>query len=70
MAVIHQPRSSIFAMFDKLMILSEGSLMYYGDAAKAVDYFSTLSRFENEFTCPHNYNPSDFFLDLLSPDHR
>jgi ABC-type multidrug transport system ATPase subunit len=70
MAVIHQPRSSIYAMFDQLMILSEGSLMYHGEAAKAVDYFSSLSRYGQEFTCPHNYNPSDFFLDLLSPDHR
>lgn len=70
MAVIHQPRSSIYAMFDQLMILSEGCLMYHGEANKAVDYFSSLSRHGQEFICPHNYNPSDFFLDLLSPDHR
>lgn len=70
MAVIHQPRSSIFAMFDQLMILSEGTLMYHGKASMAVDYFSSLSRVNGEFTCPNNYNPSDFFLDLLSPDHR
>jgi hypothetical protein len=70
MAVIHQPRSSIYAMFDQLMILSEGSLMFHGEASKAIDYFSSLSRFESEFSCPPNFNPSDFFLDLMSPDHR
>jgi ABC-type multidrug transport system ATPase subunit len=70
MAVIHQPRSSIYAMFDQLMILSEGSLMFHGEASRAIDYFSSLSRFDGEFVCPPNFNPSDFFLDLMSPDHR
>ena len=32
-ASIHQPRSSIFAMFDDLVLLSEGEIVYCGDAA-------------------------------------
>lgn len=64
-AVIHQPRSSIFDMFDKLLLLSEGNTMYYGDAKHAVDYFKSL-----KYPCPEDFNPSDFFLDLLSPDNR
>lgn len=63
--VVHQPRSSIYEMFDRLMILSEGKLMYFGEASQAVDYFSTSS-----YSCPENFNPADFFLDLLSPDNR
>jgi ABC-type multidrug transport system ATPase subunit len=63
--VIHQPRSSIFDMFDKLLILSEGSTMYYGDAKGSIQHFAGLG-----FRCPHNFNPPDFFLDLLSPDNR
>ena len=64
-SVIHQPRSSIYEMFDKLLILSEGKLMYYGEATKAVDYFASVN-----YPCPESFNPADFFLDLLSPDNR
>lgn len=64
-SVIHQPRSSIFSMFDRLLLLSEGRTMYSGVASDAVDYFAT-----GGFHCQEFYNPSDFFLDILSPDNR
>ena len=35
-ATVHQPRSSIFAMFDMLQLLSEGRTMYFGPASQAV----------------------------------
>jgi ABC-type multidrug transport system ATPase subunit len=38
-ASIHQPRSSIFAMFDDLVLLSEGSLLYAGPAAGCLAHF-------------------------------
>lgn len=62
---IHQPRSSIFKMFDILLLLSEGKTMYYGPAKDAVHFFS-----EAQFKCPVNYNPADFFLDVVSMDFR
>jgi ABC-type multidrug transport system ATPase subunit len=64
-SVIHQPRSSIFEMFDKLLVLSEGRTMYFGNAEDAVPYFSSIGH-----SCPDAFNPSDFFLDLLSMDNR
>ena len=36
---IHQPRSSIFAMFDDLLILSEGKLLYEGSAEASLRFF-------------------------------
>jgi len=63
--VIHQPRSSIFNMFDRLMLLSEGKVMYSGVSSDAVNYYGKLG-----FQCPEAYNPADFFLDLLSMDTR
>ena len=36
LSTIHQPRSSIFAMFDLLLLIAEGKLLYYGPAALAV----------------------------------
>lgn len=62
---IHQPRSSIFSLFDQLLLLSEGRVMYHGPARDAVAYFASLS-----FRMPRHFNPADFFLDLLSVDAR
>jgi hypothetical protein len=52
-------------MFDRLLVLSEGRTMYYGAADEAVTHFAAEG-----FSCPESFNPSDFFLDLLSPDNR
>eukprot|EP00922_Rhytidocystis_sp_ex-Travisia-forbesii_P036219 GHVS01053731.1.p1 GENE.GHVS01053731.1~~GHVS01053731.1.p1 ORF type:complete len:663 (+),score=85.60 GHVS01053731.1:1-1989(+) len=59
---VHQPRSQVFAMFDKLLLLSQGSVVYHGEANLIVDYFS-----RNGFPCPLQFNPADYILDLLSP---
>uniref|UniRef100_A0A7S0ZHE1 Probable ATP-dependent transporter ycf16 n=1 Tax=Timspurckia oligopyrenoides TaxID=708627 RepID=A0A7S0ZHE1_9RHOD len=62
---IHQPRSNIFVMFDYLCLLSLGQVVYYGPAAGAVTYFSAL-----QFDCPTQFNPADYFIDLISVDPR
>ena len=64
-SVIHQPRSSIYNMFDRLLLLSEGKQMFFGYASEAVAYFSAAG-----YPCPSHFNPSDYFLDILSPDTR
>ncbi len=64
-AVIHQPRSSIFNMFDKLLLLTDGRNAFFGESSHSVKYFSGLG-----YSCPESFNPSDYFLDLLSPDNR
>lgn len=64
-SVIHQPRSSIFSSFDKLLLLSEGRTIYMGKASDALAHFV-----EAKFTMNKFYNPADFFLDILSPDTR
>lgn len=62
---IHQPRSSIYAMFAKLLLISEGRLLYIGEARDAVEYFSSM-----RFDCPNLTNPADFFMDITSLDSR
>ncbi|KAI7840285.1 hypothetical protein COHA_006067 [Chlorella ohadii] len=64
-ATIHQPRSSIFALFDMLLVLSEGQATYYGPAAEAVEWFASCG-----FACSAHYNPADFFADVVAIDHR
>ena len=38
---IHQPSSEIYALFDNLLLLSQGEIVYYGPAAKAMEYFTS-----------------------------
>ncbi|XP_053499308.1 broad substrate specificity ATP-binding cassette transporter ABCG2 isoform X1 [Ictalurus furcatus] len=61
---IHQPRYSIYRLFDTLTLLVSGRQVYHGPAQSALDYFSNIG-----FTCePHN-NPADFFLDVINGDY-
>jgi len=46
-ATIHQPRSTITSTFDKLLLLSDGMTMYFGDAKEAVPYFKSIG-----YACP------------------
>lgn len=60
---IHQPSSRIYHMLDKLLLLCEGSVIYYGSADQAISYFSGLG-----YELPFGINPADFLLDLASGD--
>uniref|UniRef100_A0A673C3Y8 ATP-binding cassette sub-family G member 2-like n=1 Tax=Sphaeramia orbicularis TaxID=375764 RepID=A0A673C3Y8_9TELE len=60
---IHQPRYSIYRLFDSLTLLVSGKQVYHGPAERALEYFSDIG-----YTCePHN-NPADFFLDVINGD--
>ncbi|XP_061816788.1 broad substrate specificity ATP-binding cassette transporter ABCG2-like isoform X2 [Nerophis lumbriciformis] len=60
---IHQPRYSIYRLFDNLTLLVNGKQVYHGPAQGAIGYFSDIG-----YTCePHN-NPADFFLDVINGD--
>ena len=39
---IHQPRYSIFKLFDSLTLLASGRLMFHGPAQQALDYFQSF----------------------------
>lgn len=58
---IHQPSSRLFHRFDKLVVLSRGSLLYFGKASEAMNYFSSIG-------CSPllAMNPAEFFLDLAN----
>jgi ABC-type multidrug transport system ATPase subunit/ABC-type multidrug transport system permease subunit len=58
---IHQPRSALFGLFDRLLLLSQGEVFYFGGAKQAVEYFAVKG-----FPCPSQTNPADFFIDVLS----
>lgn len=39
---IHQPTSEMFFKFDRLMLMAEGKIIYFGDAVQAIDYFGKI----------------------------
>eukprot|EP00908_Phaeocystis_cordata_P017597 Transcript_28954.p1 GENE.Transcript_28954~~Transcript_28954.p1 ORF type:complete len:307 (-),score=106.59 Transcript_28954:315-1142(-) len=43
-SVIHQPRGASFKMFDDLLLLADGQLMYSGPAARAASHFARLGQ--------------------------
>ena len=53
--VIHQPSSQVFESFDKLMLMAEGRMVYFGERADMVDYFANQG-----FKCHPNFNPADY----------
>jgi len=60
-AVIHQPSQSVFGMFDDLMLLSNGSLMYFGEVKDVRSYFGKLG-----YPCPMEVGTAEHVIDLIS----
>ncbi len=57
---IHQPRYSIFKLFDTVLFLSSGRTIYFGPPMNILSYFSS-----HGFQCEEHENPADFVLDVL-----
>jgi ABC-2 type transporter len=58
---IHQPRSNIVALFDQLILLAQGRLVYSGEFAKCQPYFDSIGQH-----CPPGFNIADY---LSAPAH-
>uniref|UniRef100_A0A3Q1GUM1 ABC-type xenobiotic transporter n=1 Tax=Acanthochromis polyacanthus TaxID=80966 RepID=A0A3Q1GUM1_9TELE len=61
---IHQPRYSIYRLFDTLTLLVSGKLVYHGRAQSALAVFNKIG-----YHCEQNDNPADFFLDVINGNH-
>eukprot|EP01069_Polyplicarium_translucidae_P007432 Polyplicarium_translucidae@DN3106_c0_g1_i2.p1 len=59
---VHQPRSQLFSLFDSVVVLSGGKLVFQGPSERVKPYFSSIG-----YDCPADYNPADFIIELLSP---
>ncbi|NWV13252.1 ABCG5 protein, partial [Ptilonorhynchus violaceus] len=62
---IHQPRSELFKLFDKIAIMSFGEMVFCGNPMEMITFFSDCG-----YSCPEQSNPFDFFVDLTSVDTR
>lgn len=61
---IHQPRSNIVALFDQLVLLARGKLVYGGPAPACQTYFESVG-----YPCPAGFNIADFLVDLTMQDN-
>jgi len=60
---IHQPSSAVFRSFDKLIMLAEGHVVYYGTPLQSMAYLQ-----DKELACPSGYNAADHWMDVLVVD--
>jgi ABC-type multidrug transport system ATPase subunit len=58
---IHQPRSNIVSLFDQLLVLAQGRVVYSGEFAKTHAYLDSIGH-----PCPPGFNIADFLIDLTS----
>lgn len=59
---IHQPSSSVFASFDRLILLNKGRMMYQGKTRDVAQDFERLGH-----VVPINYNPADWIVVSMYP---
>ena len=62
---IHQPSSSIFQSFDRLILMVEGSFIYQGPANASIDYFNQIG-----YSCPELTNPPDYYMRIMYIENR
>ncbi|KAH8684685.1 putative ABC transporter [Tricladium varicosporioides] len=62
-ASIHQPSTSTFQLFDKLMLLSGGKQHYFGPVENVGEHFESLG-----YPMPIHINPAEFILELMNID--
>ena len=58
---IHQPSSAIFLRLDQVLLLSEGSRVYFGPPGEMGSFFAQCG-----FPCPEHTNIADHVLDVIS----
>lgn len=56
---IHQPRSNIVALFDRLILLANGKTVYSGPFSTCQQYFDDAG-----YSCPPGFNIADYLVDL------
>lgn len=58
---IHQPSYKMLSYFDRLILMSQGSVLFQGQLGDCIQFFSECGH-----ECPKSTTPTDFFLDVLA----
>jgi len=62
---IHQPAKEVFALFDKVVLLCNGRLVFFGTIQQGIEHFNSTA-----FSGGYRYNdlttnPAEFFIDVV-----
>ncbi|KAL3664650.1 hypothetical protein V7S43_010399 [Phytophthora oleae] len=56
-----QPTPEVVEMFDDILMINEGHMVYHGPRTEILDYFEKLG-----FSCPPRVDPADFLIEVTS----
>lgn len=56
---IHQPNSRILELFDNILLIGGGGMIFFGTVPESIKYFSSIG-----FPPPEEYTPTDVFLQV------
>ena len=65
LVAIYQASESLYNLFDKVILLTEGKCAYFGPATEAKQYFEDLG-----FECPPRWTSADFITSVTEPHAR
>eukprot|EP01036_Dinobryon_divergens_P038647 gene38647-50757_t len=57
LCTIHQPSSEVFHLFDRVIVMKDGRVLYQGSVPDITTYFASFG-----YNCPINYNPADYAM--------
>jgi len=57
-----QPAPEVINLFDDLLLLTDGKVIYHGPMAEAIPFFNTLG-----FECPSRKDPGSFLQEVTTP---
>eukprot|EP01031_Cornospumella_fuschlensis_P039582 gene39582-48189_t len=60
-----QPPPDVYNLFDEIILLNEGQIIYQGARENVLSYFHDLG-----YTCPSNMDEADFLQELPTPEGR
>jgi len=63
LCTVHQPSSEIFDMFDDVIMLHDGEVVYHGEVERLPHHFADLG-----FPCKKNFNPADHVMFLMQKE--
>src|SRR5690349_2308269 len=64
-ATMYQAGNGIYNQFDKVLVLADGCVIYYGPVSAAQPYFESLG-----FVCPKGANTADFLTSVTVTTER
>lgn len=62
---IHQPQPKIFNLFDNLILMRKGQIVYQGQILKLTKFLEEISH-----PCPHDENMADHLLNIAAPSRE